>query len=296
MKSIVVAAAAALLLTPGASLAQKAGAAPDINRAPNYGSVSLDAGFTPDPWTKSILAGGSVPASTARSGCEGSVSAAPDLQLNYDAGSLDLTIRAIASEDTTLLVNTPSGQWYCDDDSGGDLNPRVLVSDPQSGRYDIWVGTYGDEMVQSTLEISELGDAEVAGGGAVDISLTPNYGTANLDAGFTPDPWTKSILAGGSVAASTAKAGCQGAVSAAPDMQIFYSAGDADLTFRVEASDDTTLLINTPNGRFYCDDDSGGGVNPQVVITNPQDGRYDVWVGTYGDEMVQSTLQVTELD
>jgi len=295
MKSIAIAAAAAVFLTPGVSLAQKAGAAPDINRAPNYGSVSLDAGFTPDPWTRSIMAGGSVPASTARSGCEGSVSVAPDLQLNYDAGSANLTIRAIASEDTTLLINTPGDQWICDDDGGGDLNPQVVISEPESGRYDIWVGTYNDDMVQSTLEISELGSSG-GDGGAVDISLTPNYGTVELNAGFTPDPWTKSILAGGSVAASTAKAGCQGSVSAAPDMQVFYSAGDADLTFRVEASDDTTLLINTPNGRFYCDDDSGGGVNPRVVITNPQDGRYDVWVGTYGDEMVQSTLQVTELD
>jgi len=296
MKSIAIVAAAAVLLAPGASLAQKSGGRPDFSRAPNYGSVNLTAGFTPDPWTKSILAGGSTPASAARSGCEGSVSIAPDLQLNYDAGSLDLTIRAVASDDTTLLVNTPSGQWYCDDDSGGGLNPRVLISGPESGRYDIWVGTYGDEMVQSTLEISELGDAGTGGGGQVDISLTPNYGTANLRAGFTPDPWTRSILAGGSIAASTARSGCEGSVSAAPDMQIFYEADDADLTFRVSASDDTTLLVNTPNGRFYCDDDSAGGLNPKVVITNPQSGRYDVWVGTYGDEMVQSTLEITELD
>ena len=297
MKSMMIVAAAALLLTPGASLAQKAGAAPDFNRDPNYGSVSLEAGFTPDPWTKSILAGGSTPASAALSGCEGSVSTAPDLQLDYDAGSLDLTIRAVASEDTTLLVNTPGGQWLCDDDSGGGLNPRVLISGPESGRYDIWVGTYGDEMVQSTLEISELGDTGTGGGGGeVDISLTPNYGTETLSAGFTPDPWTKSIMAGGSIAASTAKSGCEGSVSAAPDIQIFYEAGDADLTFRVSASDDTTLLVNTPNGRFYCDDDGAGGLDPKIVITNPQSGRYDIWVGTYSSEMVQSTLQVTELD
>jgi hypothetical protein len=55
-------------------------------------------------------------------------------------------------------------------------------------------------------------------------------------------------------------------------------------------------LINTPNGRWYCDDDSGGSLNPKVQITNPQSGRYDVWVGTYGDDMVQSTLKVSELD
>ena len=299
MKTFAVATAVAILLAPTASLAQKSGSRPDFTLDPNYGSVNLDAGFTPDPWTKSILAGGSVPASAARSGCEGSVSAAPDLQVFYDAGSLDLTIRAHASEDTTLLINTPGGQWYCDDDSGGDLDPKVLISDPESGRYDIWVGTYNDSMVQSTLEISELGGTSgggSGGGGRPDITLSPNYGTANLEAGFTPDPWTKSILAGGSVPASAARDGCEGSVSAAPDIQIFYEAGDADLTIKVGASEDTTLLVNTPNGRFYCDDDSAGGLNPKVTITNPQSGRYDIWVGTYGDDMVNSTLQVTELD
>jgi len=298
MKTIAVVTAVAILLAPTASLAQKSGSRPDYTLNPNYGSVSLDAGFTPDPWTKSILAGGSVPASGARSGCEGSVSAAPDLQLFYEAGSLDLTIRAHASEDVTLLVNTPGGQWYCDDDGGGNLDPKITISGPQSGRYDIWVGTYNDNMVQSTLEISELGGTSGSGGGGrPDITLSPNYGTANLRAGFTPDPWTKSILAGGSVPASAAREGCAGKVSAAADIQIFYDgSSDADLTFKVTASDDTTLLVNTPNGRFYCDDDSAGGLNPKVTITNPQAGRYDVWVGTYGEDMVDATLQVTELD
>ena len=296
MKSIAVVVAASVLLAPGVSLAQKGAAKPDFTLNPNYGSVRLETGFTPDPWTKSILAGGSVPTSAARSGCEGKVSAAPDLRLDYQAGTLDLTVMATASEDTTLLINGPDGQWYCDDDSGGGLNPKVLISDPQSGRYDIWVGTYDDDMVQSTLQISELDGAQSAATGGPDMELEPNYGTARLRGGFTPDPWTKSILAGGSTPASAAKSGCEGKVSAAPDVQIFFEPGEGDLTFRVRASEDTTLLINTPNGRFYCDDDSGGGVDPKVTITNPQSGRYDIWVGTYADGMVQSTLEVSELD
>ncbi|MBB3873774.1 hypothetical protein [Brevundimonas mediterranea] len=295
MKLIAIAASAAIVLAPGVSVAQKSGAKPDFTLDPNYGEVSLETGFTPDPWTKSILAGGSVPASAVRSGCEGSVSAAPDLQLTFEAGEFDLTIRALASEDTTLLVNTPSGEWLCDDDNGGDLNPKVLISDPQSGRYDIWLGTYGDDMVQSTLEISELGESDASGDGAPNTELEPNFGSVNLRTGFTPDPHEKPILAGGSIPAASAKSGCEGKVSAAADYQVVFEPGDLDLTFLVEASEDTTLLINAPNGRWYCDDDSGGGVNPKVLITNPQSGRYDVWVGTYGDDMVQSTLKVSEL-
>jgi len=79
MKRIAAAAVAALMFTPGVALAQKSGSRPDFTLSPNYGEVELESGFTPDPWTKSILAGGSVAASAARSGCEGSVSAAPDL-------------------------------------------------------------------------------------------------------------------------------------------------------------------------------------------------------------------------
>lgn len=150
MKSIVVAAALSALLA-SAAVAQ-----PDMNKDPNYGTVNLESGFTPDPYERSILAGGSTPASGARSGCEGNVSEAPDLQVFFEAGDLDLTFLVEASEDTTLLINTPNGRWYCDDDSGGGFDPKVLITNPQSGRYDVWVGTYGDEMVQSTLKISEL--------------------------------------------------------------------------------------------------------------------------------------------
>ena len=150
MRTIVLAAAVSALLA-SAAVAQ-----PDINADPNYGTINLDSGFTPDPYERSILAGGSTPAAQAKDGCEGNVSAAPDLHLFFEAGDLDLTFLVEASDDTTLLINTPNGRWYCDDDNGGGFNPRIQITNPQSGRYDIWVGTYGDDMVQSTLKISEL--------------------------------------------------------------------------------------------------------------------------------------------
>jgi hypothetical protein len=156
MKSTAVAAMLAMLLAPSAALAQKSGGTPDFTLDPNYGTVNLESGFTPDPYTHSILAGGSIAAAGAKAGCEGSVSAAPDLQVFFEAGELDLTFMVEADEDTTLLINTPNGRWYCDDDGAGGLNPKVQITNPQSGRYDIWVGTYGDDMVQSTLKVSEL--------------------------------------------------------------------------------------------------------------------------------------------
>jgi hypothetical protein len=50
MKSIAAIAAACVLLAPGVSLAQKGAAKPDFTLDPNYGSVRLETGFTPDPW------------------------------------------------------------------------------------------------------------------------------------------------------------------------------------------------------------------------------------------------------
>ena len=134
---------------------------------------------------------------------------------------------------------------------------------------------------------------------AQNAGLTANFGEIRLNAGFTPDPYRASITAGGSIDAYTdtnLPGSCVGNISAAPDFEVTYRAGSLPLVFRTRSSTDTTLIINGPDGRWYCDDDSGGALDPKVVITNPQSGRYDVWVGTYGDDMVQSTLQVTEVD
>jgi S1-C subfamily serine protease len=56
-------------------------------------------------------------------------------------------------------VNTPNGEWICDDDSGGNFDPLVQFDDPQSGVYDIWVGVFDEENSNpnATLYLSELG-------------------------------------------------------------------------------------------------------------------------------------------
>jgi len=60
------------------------------------------------------------------------------------------------------VINDPSGNWICDDDSGGSLNPRVQITNPASGQYDIWVGTFGGGTASATLQVSELGAAAAA--------------------------------------------------------------------------------------------------------------------------------------
>ncbi|KLE35537.1 hypothetical protein [Aurantiacibacter luteus] len=123
----------------------------------NYGSVSLQSGFTPDPYLVRVQAGGSMSASNMASGCAGYVSSAADFELDYTSGSLPLYISADAMADTTLVVRAPNGSYYCDDDSGEGNNPRVWLQTPMTGRYQIWVGTFSSGSLQAAeLNISEL--------------------------------------------------------------------------------------------------------------------------------------------
>jgi hypothetical protein len=129
--------------------------AQNVSLAPTYGDVSLEEGFTPDPHETELTAGGSI--TTEVSGCVGKVAEAPDVDLRYStSGGSTLYIYAISGVDTTLLVNLPNGSWSCDDDSFGDGDPIVIIENAPSGLYDIWVGTFGDELSPATLYISEI--------------------------------------------------------------------------------------------------------------------------------------------
>jgi hypothetical protein len=132
--------------------------AQDFNARPNYGTVNLRTGFTPDPAVVAVQSGGNLDASRIAANCAGFITAAPDVRLVYTAGSLPLILSVASRGDTTLIVNGPDGRWYCDDDGGvNGANPSIRFSHPASGRYEIWVGTYGHSGLQDArLNISEL--------------------------------------------------------------------------------------------------------------------------------------------
>jgi hypothetical protein len=142
----------ALIAGCGAAQAQ------DPTAQPSSGNASLSSGFTPDPFTARLHSGGSIDASQTRGpGCNGFIASAPDFDLYYNAGALPLIVSVDAAVDTTLVVHAPDGSWHCDDDSGDGLNPSIRFAAPQSGLYDIWIGTYADaSREEATLSISEL--------------------------------------------------------------------------------------------------------------------------------------------
>lgn len=123
-----------------------------------FGDVSLETGFTPDPYVVELTAGGSADAADLATGCAGGIGSRPDVRLVFQAGQLPLNISATApSDDLTLVVRDPSGRYRCNDDFSG-LHPAVLIDRPASGTYEIWVGVWGDTgtFADATLAISEL--------------------------------------------------------------------------------------------------------------------------------------------
>ena len=132
--------------------------AQSISEEPNFGSVRLSAGFTPDPYVVEVTAGGSIDAfleTPLPVECVGKISDAPDFRVTSTAGSFPLVFRTISTEDTTLVINGPDTSWSCDDDSFGDGDAEVTFRRPRSGVYDIWVGTYGEDTIDAVLIITE---------------------------------------------------------------------------------------------------------------------------------------------
>ena len=135
-----------------------------------------------------------------------------------------------------------------------------------------------------------------ASASAQDFSLNPNYGAVNLQAGFTPDPYSVQIVSGGDIDASQALGNnCLGMISNAPDFRINYSAGSFDLYISAITSGDATLVINAPDGSWHCDDDYAGNLNPGIQFYGPLSGQYDIWVGDLRGDFTNGTLRISEL-
>lgn len=151
----------AALLVLAATAGPSANAqAQNLGLPPTYGSVNLSTGFTSDPYSIRMSAGGNIDARQTLGGnCRGMIANPPDFQLFYSAGRVyPLHIFVQSGADTTLVINDPDGNWRCNDDGMGNLNPLVSYANPPSGRYDIWVGTLWSSagLPQATLFISEL--------------------------------------------------------------------------------------------------------------------------------------------
>jgi hypothetical protein len=132
---------------------------------------------------------------------------------------------------------------------------------------------------------------------AQDTGAPATYRELELDSGFSGDPRVIPLSAGGSIDASRLGSPCGGFIAGPPDVRLTYNAGSLPLIISVAAATDTTLVVNAPDGRWYCDDDSGEApLNPMVRFNDPRTGRYEIWVGTFRDTDAQpARLHISEL-
>src|SRR6185295_18245361 len=128
---------------------------------------------------------------------------------------------------------------------------------------------------------------------AQNVDLDPSYGAIDLVSGFQPDPLVIQVRSGGSIDAQSINPGCKGFIASAADLRINFTAGALPLIISVASEADTSLVVNGPDGAWYCDDDGGrNGRNPSLRFNRPQSGQYNIWIGANG----ANTLEAAELN
>lgn len=288
-----------LLATRTAGAQDHAFPRPDVNGPPTYGSVTLWSSAGALPYRRDMTSGGPINAFALfeEPGCAGHIARNPDFRLVWGNSGKHLAISFTADPtdfaDTTLLIDGPNGIWYCDDDSGGALNPLALIENAPAGRYNIYVGSYtAGEAADGTLEIDEYRPYAPTG---LDLRAAPTAGAHSV----TNLPLAiDNITAGGATELNRAlpQVGCRGFTSRAPAAQIDYRGRPGQLltfNFVPQGETDTTLAVYGPYNTWWCGDDSDGALNPEVGVLNAQPGRYLVWVGTYlSDTSDSGTLTV----
>ena len=152
--------------------------------------------------------------------------------------------------------------------------------------------------LKNFIAVAAMGCAALAAPAtAQNINANPSYETVQLQTGFTPDPYYVRLESGGNLDASGLGSPCVGYIADAPDVRLVFDAGRLPLVISALSDSDTTLVINAPDGRWYCNDDGGNnGLNPAITFQTPMDGRYEIWVGTYGSASLASArLSISEL-
>jgi hypothetical protein len=288
-------------------------------------AINPQAGFPLDPFLVSLQGGGPVDASTVAEQCSGWVAEAPAVAVDYQ-GEADL-LRAffLSDGDTTLVIQTPDGDFLCNDDTHPLLlDPSIVITAPVQGVYSVWVGSVAAQdlipgfLVFTTKETVTAGSLALAdlvrrqplpatqplrqrqidAGQRLAEALARVEDAAALEAGG--DDVTVDVTADGILPMPemlTNDALCSGLVSLTPSYAFDWSGETETLSLFVEADGDTTLLVRTPAGSLLCGDDADGAdnLNPLVVISEPAEGRYLVWVGRIDpSEPISGTLTITE--
>lgn len=260
---------AVVLLTPHLAHSQ------DVSAEPRYGTAHLDSGFTPDPYTRDVVAGGEDDASHLGADCTGLISnVQPDLDLNYVAGDYPLGIFVSGSVDTTLVINNPAGEWWCNDDFDADSagNPGLVFTDPQSGNYNIWVGAYDTSANNETVV----------------LQITENSAPPQSWVSSNPEGSTGSSTESSTERSRTERGQLQSGdttLDSGEYTDTYDFEGQAGELASIDLQSqefDTYLMLIAPDGEHFSNDDFEASQNHSLLtMTLPQSGTYQVVVTSY---------------
>ena len=130
---------------------------------------------------------------------------------------------------------------------------------------------------------------------AQNVAGTPLYGEIRIRGNVYPNPYVVEVEAGGATDAADLVTNCVGYITRSqPDINIFLeNAGDQFGIF-VNSGTDTTLMVNAPDGSWFCNDDATylSNTNPGLFFSTPQSGSYKIWVGTFSENTNESAQLV----
>ncbi|MEI8254183.1 MAG: hypothetical protein WCJ30_00770 [Deltaproteobacteria bacterium] len=250
----------------------------NVTAAPTLGLFDVGPAF-PVHFERTGTAGGSVDASRLGTSCRGHFPRAAHLLLHLRQPAVLSITTANTSTDLTIAVRGPDGSIRCDDDGGQGNNPLVH-GQFGAGDFRVWIGTYSSS--NSSSEGFSLGvDVQATGTSVLVNGLVPDAPPTLgvIDTDQSPGGTQAMGMATGTVDGSHVAPSCRGWYSAAPTALVRLSA-PRFVSLTTEGNDDLTMLVRTPSGMIFCDDDGGYGSNP-LVAQVLQPGVYAVWVGPF---------------
>lgn len=222
------------------------------------------------------------------------------------AGATRLLVITLSSDGKLNVVNDPIGSdpavtqvgtWKAD----GDTVTLTITGDGKVNLAKAVTVVFkrdGENLVATEFDKSIFGDKPFTlyQRDAVEArlaALNQSYVTVDLAAGFPLDPFLVSVNGGGDVDASILNTNCKGFINGNPTVTVNWT-GKTDLVRAFTYSDaDPILVIQTPDGKFLCGDDTGTLVlDSQIELANPAAGKYNIWVGSSAAKQLLPTILV----
>ncbi len=179
--------------------------------------------------------------------------------------AIDMVSRDI--DPYVILISLEDEEFYIeDDDSGGDLNARLITTLPITGRYVILANSYAEgEQGNYELSLNQVGGSSASAnrnshsGGSGNDFILRRQGSLGSGDSLAPD-------------------------NTYYDEYSFQGRAGQRVTITLESNEfDTYLALGDDNGNLIDsnDDYQSGGTNSQIVTTLPQDGNYTIIVNGY---------------